>query len=64
MISLLHKSNNSATAIILFYIMNIEKDSVVNFLTPTKLVQGTFKPRQKVNLNESQYSNSTSKNKP
>lgn len=64
MISLLHKSNDSATAIILFYIMNIEKDSVVNFLTPTKLVQGTFKPRQKVNLNESQYSNSTSKNKP
>jgi len=43
--------------------MNIEKDSVVNFLTPTKLVQGTFKPRKKVNLNESQYSNSTSKNK-
>ena len=43
--------------------MNLEKDSVVNFLTPTKLVQGTFKPRQKVTLNESQFSNSTSKNR-
>ena len=39
--------------------MNLDKDSVVNFLTPTKLVQGTLRPRPKGNLNDSYRSNSS-----
>ncbi len=41
----------------------MDKDNVVNFLTPTKLVQGTIKGRPRNNLNDSRYSNSNSRQK-
>ena len=43
--------------------MNIDKDNVVNFLTPTKLVQGTMKGRPRNNLNDSRHSGSNSRQK-
>ena len=39
--------------------LNQDKDSVVNFLTPTKLVQGTLKPRSRPALNDSYLSSSS-----
>jgi len=42
----------------------MDKDSVVNFLTPTKLVHGSLKSRPRVNLQESQQSNSSHRHQP
>lgn len=39
--------------------MNGEKDSVVNFLTPTKLITSTLKPKPRLNPNDSLFSNSS-----
>ena len=41
----------------------MDKDSVVNFLTPTKLVHGSIKSKPRVNLYQSQQSNSSNRNK-
>jgi hypothetical protein len=43
--------------------MNGEKDSVVNFLTPTKLITSTLKPKPRLHPNDSLFSHS-SKNRP
>lgn len=43
--------------------MNGEKDSVVNFLTPTKLITSSLKPKNRLNANDSLFSHS-SKNRP
>jgi hypothetical protein len=44
--------------------MNIDKDSVVNFLTPTKLVHGSLKTKPRVHLHESQQSSASKRAKP
>ena len=41
----------------------MNKDSVVNFLTPTKLVHGSIKNKPRVNLQESQQSSSSQRNR-
>ena len=43
--------------------MNSDKDSVVNFLTPTKLVYGSVKSKPRNNLYESQQTNSSQRQK-
>lgn len=39
--------------------MNSEKDSVVNFLTPTKLITSSLKPKARLNANDSLFSHSS-----
>lgn len=39
--------------------MNGEKDSVVNFLTPTKLITSSLKPKNRLNPNDSLFSYSS-----